>query len=69
LGINISTPPETLHAILLGYGTHLLNASARLKNGEDVEEQDSEEEDEEKPSEKKKRKKNVFLENLENWFH
>jgi len=28
LGINISTPPEALHAILLGHGTHLLNAFA-----------------------------------------
>ena len=31
LGINISTPPEALHAILLGHGTHLLNAFARLE--------------------------------------
>jgi len=31
LGINISTPPEALHAILLGHGTCLLNAFARLE--------------------------------------
>ena len=31
LGINISTPPEVLHAILLGHGTRLLNAFARLQ--------------------------------------
>jgi len=31
LGIIISTPPEALHAILLGHGTHLLNAFARLQ--------------------------------------
>ena len=71
LGINISTPPEALHAILLGHGTCLLNAFATLEkeqkekkkkdDGEEEEEQDSEEEDEEKPSEKKKRKNFVFL--------
>jgi len=78
LGINISTPPEALHAILLGHGTHLLNAFARLEkeqkekkkkdDGEEEEDQDSEEEEEEKPSEKKKRKNFVFQENLENWL-
>jgi len=31
LGINISIPPEVLHAILLGHDTHLLNAFARLE--------------------------------------
>jgi len=31
LGINISTLPEALHAILLSHGTHLLNAFVRLK--------------------------------------
>ena len=66
LGINISTPPVAMHAILLGHGTHLLNVFARLEkeqkekkkkdDGEEEEEQDSEEEDEEKPAEKKKRK-------------
>jgi len=55
LGIKISTPLEALHAILLGHGTHLLNAFARLEkeqrekkkknDGEEEEEQDSEEED------------------------
>jgi len=65
LGINILTPPEALHAILLGHGTHLLNAFARLEkeqkekkkkdDGEEEEEQDSEEEDEEKPSEKQRK--------------
>jgi len=70
LGINISTPPDALHAILLGHGTHLLNAFARLEkeqkekkrkdDREKVDEEDSEEEDEEKPSEKKKRKNFVF---------
>jgi len=62
-----------LHAILLGHGTCLLNAFARLEkeqkeqkekkkknDGEEEEEQDTEEEDEEKPSEKKKRKYFVF---------
>jgi len=80
LGIKISTPPEALHAILLGHGTHLLNAFARLEkeqkeqkekkkkdDGEEEEEQDSEEEDEEMPSEKKK-KNFVFKEKLENWL-
>jgi len=28
LGINISSPPEALHAILFCHGTHLLNAFA-----------------------------------------
>ena len=68
LGINVSTPPEALHGILLGHGTHLLNAFARLEKeqkeqkekkkdvGEEEEEQDTEEEDEENPAEKKKRK-------------
>jgi len=73
LGINISTPPEALHAILLGHGTRLLNAFARLekekkeqkqkkkKNDEEEdEEEDIEEDDEEKPTEKKKRKIFVF---------
>jgi len=73
LGINISTPPKALHAILLGHGTHLLNAFARLEkeqkeqkekkkknDGEEDEEQDTEEEDEEKPSQKKKWKNFVF---------
>jgi len=31
LGINISTPPEALNAILLGHGIHLLNAFAILE--------------------------------------
>jgi len=31
LGLNISTPPEALCAILLGHGTHLSNAFARLE--------------------------------------
>jgi len=68
LGINISTPPVDLHAILLRHGTRLLNALARLvkeqkeqkekgkNDGEEEEEGDIEEEDEEKPAEKKKRK-------------
>jgi len=73
LGINISTPPEALHAILLGHGTRLLNAFARLekekkekkpekkKDGEEEnEEEDIEDDDEDKPAEKKKRKKFVF---------
>jgi len=70
LGINISTNPEALHAILLGHGTHLLNAFARLekeqkqkkkkKDVEEEEELDTDEEDEEKPTEKKKRKNFVF---------
>ena len=67
LGIKISTPPEALHAILLGHGTHL-NAFARLEkeqkeqtekkkkdDGEEEEEEDIEEEDEEKPAEKKRK--------------
>jgi len=60
LGINISTPPEALHAILLVHGTCLLNAFARLEkekkeqkqkkkkdDGEEEEEENIEEEDEE----------------------
>jgi len=31
IGNQISTPPKALHAILLGHGTHLLNAFARLE--------------------------------------
>jgi len=31
LGINIPTPPEALHVISLGHGTHLLNTFARLE--------------------------------------
>jgi len=78
LGINISTPPEALHAILLGHGsTHLLNAFARLEkekkeqkpkkkkdDEEEDEEEDSEDDDEEKPTEKKKRKNFVFTGDL-----
>jgi len=73
LGINISTPPEALHAILLGHGTHLLNAFARLEkekkeqkqkkkkdDEEEDEEEDVEDDDEEKLAEKKKRKNFVF---------
>jgi len=61
LGINISTPPEALHAILLGHGTRLLNAFARLeKEKKDVEEDSEDEEDEEKVPAKKKRKNFVF---------
>jgi len=69
LGLNISTPPEALHAILLGRGTHLSNAFARLETereeknneGEEEKEQDSEdEEEEEKLAEKKKRKNICF---------
>jgi len=77
LGINISTPPEALHDILLGHGTPLFNVFARFENeqkekekkeeGGKEQEQDSEEEDEEKPPEKK-RKNFVFQENLENWL-
>jgi len=69
LGVNISTPPEALHAILLGHGTRLLNAFARLEKGEkeprrmkdkeEEENEESEEEDEDK-TEKKKRKNFVF---------
>jgi len=81
LGINISTPPEALHAIVLGHGTHLLNAFARLekekkeqkqkkkKNDEEEdEEEDIEEDDEEQPSEKKKRKNFVFTGDFEKVF-
>jgi len=73
LGINISTPPEALHAILLGHGTRLLNAFARLEkekkeqkqkkkkdDEEEDEEEDVEDDDEEKLAEKKKRKIFVF---------
>jgi len=69
LGINISTPPEALHAILLGHGTRLLNAFARLekeqkeqkeKKKKDDAEEDVEDDDEEKVAEKKKRKNFVF---------
>jgi len=31
LGINISRPPEALHAILLHHSTHLFNVFARLE--------------------------------------
>jgi len=78
LGINISTPPEALHAILLGHGTHLLNAFARLETEQKKdEEEDIEEDDEEKPAEKKKRKnfdftgdfgKQVFTEMFRCWL-
>ena len=61
LGVNISTPPEALHAIVLGHGTHLLNAFARLeKEKKDVDDDSEDEEDEEKESAKKKRKNYVF---------
>jgi len=73
LGINISTPPEALHAILPGHGTHLLNAFARLEkekkeqkekkkkhDEEEDEEEDIEDDDEDKPAEKKERKNYVF---------
>jgi len=73
LGINISTPPEALHAILLGHGTCLLNAFARLEkekkeqkqkktkdDEEEDEEEDVEDDDDAKVAEKKKRKNFVF---------
>jgi len=49
LGINISTPPESLHAILLGHGTRLLNAFARLEK----------EKKEQKPKKRKMMKKKM----------
>jgi len=73
LGINLSTPPDALHAILLGHGNLLLNVCARFgkeqeeKNkkddGEEEEEQDSEDEDEKWQHEKRR----VFLENCRFW--
>jgi len=69
---SFSTSPEALHAILLGHGTGLLNAFARLEkekkeqkqkkkkdDEEEDEEEDIEDDDEEKPAEKK-RKNFVF---------
>jgi len=50
-GINISTPPEALHAILLGHGTCLLNSFARLEK-----EKKEQKEKKRKMMEKKKRK-------------
>jgi len=60
LGINISSPPEALHAILLGHGTRLLNAFARvesIKSKEQEIQEDAEEEIlEEEEDEDKKQK-------------
>jgi len=66
LGINISTPPEDLHAILLGHGTGLLNALQDWKKNKKKRTR--------KMIEKKKRnrimkkkKKNIRKEGVENF--
>jgi hypothetical protein len=71
LGINISTPPEALHAILLGHGTRLLNAFARLEqekkdtkkkqNKEKDEDEESGEEDEDEKKKRRKRKERIMF--------
>jgi len=71
LGINISTPPEALHAILLGHGTCLLNAFARLekekKEQKEKKKKDDGEEEEERilkrnmNKNQQKRRRGIFL--------
>jgi len=76
VGINSSTPPEALHAILLGHGTRLLNAFPRLEKeqkkqkekkkkdeDEEEEEEDIEQEDEEK-QQKRRRGTILFLQGI-----
>jgi len=47
LGINISTSPETLHAILIGHGTCLLHAFERLEKEQKKKKKKDEGEEEE----------------------
>jgi len=81
LGINISTPPEAFHAILLGHGTCLLNAFARLekeqkeqkekkkKDDGDGEEEEDLKREMKKNQQKRRRGKFLFLQGiLENKF-
>jgi len=64
LGINISTPPEALHAILPGHGTRLLNAFARLEKEKKEQKQkkkkEEEEEDEEEDIEEEHEEKSIY---------
>jgi len=69
LGINISSPPEALHAMLLGHGTRLLNAFARVENikskeqeiQEDAEEESLEEEKDEDKKQKPNNKRKAYV--------